>query len=124
MSLLDRLDVPEELGTALAAAFGDELLAGTDPDAQRHWGACAAALGASALPEGVVSLATLVGAPEVLQACLARTGLIEAEDAARLQPVLAVGHRLVSRDGGLWRWDGYVQAPGAETQTAAGIRHQ
>ena len=123
-SLLDRLDVPEELGIALAAAFGDELLAGTDPDAQRRWGACAAALAAPALPEGAVPLATLIGAPEVLQARLARTGLVEAEDAARLQPALVAGHRLVSRDGGLWRWDGYVQAPGAETQTAAGIRHQ
>ena len=31
--LLDRLEVPEELTTALAAALGDDLLAGTDPDA-------------------------------------------------------------------------------------------
>jgi chromosome segregation protein len=123
-SLLDRLDVPEELGTALATAFGDELLAGTDPDAQRRWGACAAGLAPAALPDGAVPLATLIGAPEVLQARLARTGLVDVEDAARLQAALPVGHRLVSRDGGLWRWDGYVQIPGAETQTAAGIRHQ
>ncbi|MFO1049564.1 MAG: AAA family ATPase [Geminicoccaceae bacterium] len=123
-SLLERLEVPEELGTALAAALGDELLAGTDPAGGRHWGAPATALARPALPAGATPLASLIGAPDILQARLVRTGLIEAEDAERLQPLLPDGHCLVSRDGGLWRWDGYVHAPGGETQAAAGIRHQ
>ena len=123
-SLLERLEVPEELGTALAAALGDELLAGTDPAGERHWGASATALARPALPGGATPLASLIGAPDILRARLARTGLIDAEEAGRLQPLLPDGHCLVSRDGGLWRWDGYVHAPGGETQTAAGIRHQ
>ncbi|MGE3292011.1 MAG: hypothetical protein AB7O95_11575, partial [Geminicoccaceae bacterium] len=123
-SLLERLEVPEELGTALAAAFGDELLAGTAPDAQRYWGDPASDLAPPALPEGAIPFATLIGAPAVLQPRLARTGLVEAEHAARLQSLLPPGHRLVSPEGGLWRWDGYVLAPGAETPTAASIRHQ
>ena len=35
--LLDQLDVPEDLTTALAAALGDDLLAGTDASAERYW---------------------------------------------------------------------------------------
>ena len=34
------------------------------------------------------------------------------------------GHRLVSRDGGLWRWDGFVRAPGGEDRAAARVRHR
>jgi chromosome segregation protein len=37
-----------------------------------------------------------------------------------LQPRLSAGQRLVSRDGDLWRWDGYVAA--ADAPTAAAVR--
>ena len=38
--------------------------------------------------------------------------------AARLAPALAQGQRLVSRDGALWRWDGFTIAAGAPTAAA------
>ena len=41
-----------------------------------------------------------------------------------LQSQLLPGHRLVSRDGGLWRWDGFVRAPGGEDPAVARVRHR
>ena len=38
--------------------------------------------------------------------------------AARLAPSLKAGQRLVSRDGGLWRWDGFTISAGAPTAAA------
>jgi chromosome segregation protein len=121
--LIDRLDAPEELTQALAAALGDDVLAGTDAAAPCHW-TQAGELPQPALPAGVTALLELVRAPEVLAARLARTGLVAAEEAVALQPNLLPGHRLVSRDGGLWRWDGFVRAPSGEDPAAVRVRHQ
>ena len=41
--------------------------------------------------------------------------MVEAARAAELQPHLAQGQRLVSPDGGLWRWDGLVGSPTRRT---------
>lgn len=49
---------------------------------------------------------------------LAQIGLVEAEDAVTLQKKLNPGQRLVSRDGGLWRWDGLTAAADAPTMAA------
>ena len=43
--------------------------------------------------------------------------------AAAAQAMLEPGQRLVSPDGGLWRWDGFVRAPGSEDGAAARVRH-
>ncbi len=120
--LVDRLNAPEELTQALAAALGDDVLAGTDADAPSHWSP-AGDLPPPALPPGAVPLLTLVEAPAVLAARLARVGMVAAEAAPALQSGLLPGHRLVSRDGGLWRWDGFVRAPGGEDPAAARVRH-
>ena len=59
------------------------------------------------LPSGVPALADFVKAPQVLHRRLAQIGLVEsAEQGAKLQPRLVAGQCLVSREGGLWRWDG------------------
>ena len=122
--LLDRLEVPEDLTTALAAALGDDLLAGTEPDTDRYWLQPGAELPPPRLPEGATPLLRLVGGPALLEPRLARIGLVEASEAAALQSQLLPGHRLVSRDGGLWRWDGFVRAPGGEDPAVARVRHR
>ena len=121
--LLDRIEVPGELMAALAAALGDDLLAGTDKGAPRHW-LEPPPMPRAPLPAGAISLLELVQAPAVLTARLAQIGLIEVEDAAVAQASLVPGQRLVSRDGGLWRWDGFVRCPGAEDAATARVRHQ
>ncbi len=60
-------------------------------------------------------------APPALARRLAQIGVVaDAAAAERLQKDLVPGQRLVTRDGGLWRWDGFRRAVG--TPTAAGQR--
>ena len=122
--LLDRLEVPEDLTMAVAAALGDDLLAGTEPDKDRYWQQPAEELQPPRLPVGAKPLLELVAAPALLAARFARIGLVDAGEAPALSQQLQPGHRLVSRDGGLWRWDGFVRAPGGEDPAAARIRHR
>ena len=55
-----------------------------------------------------------------LAARLAYVGLVAREDGDRLQKGLPVGARLVSREGDLWRWDGFVAR--AEAPRPAAVR--
>ena len=47
-----------------------------------------------------------------------RSALSSARDAARFVPLLKPGQRLVSREGDLWRWDGFAVAANAPTGAA------
>ncbi len=59
-------------------------------------------------------LANFVTAPAALARRLHQIGVVEtSSDGQRLQGDLRPGQRLVSRDGGLWRWDGFRRVPGA-----------
>ncbi len=103
---------------ALAAALGDDLDAALDRRAPSFWGGGEAA--APVWPEGVTPLATAVRAPPELAARLAYTGLVARADGERLQGALQPGMRLVSREGDLWRWDGFVSR--AEAPRPAAVR--
>jgi chromosome segregation protein len=119
--LLDSITVEAGFEAALGAALGDDLTAPVDPAAPAHWHELADYDSAQALPAGVAALAEHVAAPPSLARRLKQIGI--AEDgvaAAALQERLLPGQRLVSRDGGLWRWDGYRRAAG--TPSAAGQR--
>ena len=91
---------------ALGAALGDELDYPCDEGAPVHW-ALIAPDEDPALPAGVRALSDVVEAPDVLRRRLGQIGLIEAADGARLHGALRPGQRLVTRDGDLWRWDGF-----------------
>jgi chromosome segregation protein len=125
-AVLSRLRIPEGMARALAAALGDDLLATDDPEAPLRW----RDLGqvgeedAAPLPEGAVPLLDPAEAPAALARRLGRVGVVAEERAADLQQRLRPGQRLVSRAGGLWRWDGLVRAPEAEEAGAARLRHR
>ncbi len=113
--VLDLLRVREGGETPLAAALGDDLMAGLDREAAAHWRHVPTESPEPALPEGVRSLAGLVEAPPALRRRLSQIGLVgDAATAARLLPTLAQGQRLVTPDGGLWRWDGFVRQAEAD----------
>src|SRR5262249_11323535 len=64
-----------------------------------------------------------VKAPKQLARRLAQIGVIKREQAARLAPMLKPGQRLVSREGDLWRWDGFsvaADAPAGAARRLAG----
>src|SRR5690606_2099700 len=60
-----------------------------------------------------------VRAPAALTRRLRQIGVVaSAAEGARLAPRLSPGQRLVSMDGALWRWDGFVSAADAPTASA------
>jgi chromosome segregation protein len=74
--------------------------------------------GDPALPDGVEALAAQVQAPAELARRLAQIGVVAKERGAELVSQLKTGQRLVSLEGDVWRWDGFVAAAHAPTGAA------
>jgi chromosome segregation protein len=119
-AIVDSVKVASGYEAALGAAFGDDLAAPADTAAPAHWRGAEIAGDDPALPAGAEPLSTHVKAPEVLARRLAQIGIVARSEGRRLQALLKPGQRLVSRDGDLWRWDGYTAA--AEAPSAAAQR--
>jgi len=99
---------------ALAAALGEDADASIgDGDAPRRWTGSETQAGDPALPAGTECLADHVRAPAQL---MRRLRQIAVADEDMGQP-LAVGQRLVTHDGVMRRWDGFV-AKGAGAAAA------
>ncbi|PZQ23757.1 MAG: chromosome segregation protein SMC [Sphingopyxis macrogoltabida] len=111
--ILDRIRVQPGYEAALAAALGDDLDAGTDRDAARAWGGADGQAGDPALPKGTTALAAYVDAPAALARRLAQIAVAPGDDGAPL----AVGQRLVTLDGVMRRWDGFVTRGDGATAT-------
>ncbi len=107
---------------ALAAAFGDDLDASLDPAAPAHWGGRDAP--PPAWPEGATPLGPLVRVPSALAARLAYVALVDRADGDTLQKRLAPGGRLVSREGDLWRWDGFTARADAPKPAAVRLEQK
>ncbi|CAN5215162.1 hypothetical protein BH09PSE1_BH09PSE1_09590 [soil metagenome] len=71
-------------------------------------------------PAGVAPLSAHVRAPEALSARLALCGVADKAAAPGLAAQLPPGARLVTKDGDLWRWDGFVSR--AEAPRPAAVR--
>jgi chromosome segregation protein len=116
-AVVDQLKVAPGYETALGAALGDDLEASSDAGAPLYW-AGAAGDADPALPAEAAPLSQFVTGSGLLKRRLDQVGLVEAADGARLMSRLKPGQRLVSRQGGLWRWDGFVAAADAPTAAA------
>ena len=112
---LDLITVDKGFEAALGAAFGDEINAPIDPAAPERWGGAAIESGDPMLPYGATPLSEFVTAPAELDRRLAQIGVIDRADGPRLALLLKPGQRLVSREGDLWRWDGYAASAHAPT---------
>ncbi len=117
-AVIDEITVDKGYESALGAALGDDLEAPVDPSAPMRWAGAEVDPADPALPEGAEPLGIHVNAPKELARRLAQVGVIERADAARLVALLKPGQRLVSRDGDLWRWDGFAVASHAPTGAA------
>jgi len=89
---------------ALAAALGEDADAGIGGDGQRRWQGSDTLQSDPSLPAGTTCLADHVEAPKELRRRLRQVAVAD-EDNGQL---LAVGQRLVTPDGRLRRWDGFV----------------
>jgi len=119
-AVLEQISVERGFETALGAALGEDLDVPLDRGAPVHWGDVQSAASDPVLPQGVRSLASVVRAPQQLARRLAQIGIVEAADGPVLQLMLAPGQRLVTREGALWRWDGFTTS--ADAPTAAALR--
>jgi len=117
--IVESVSVAKGYETALGAALGDDLDASADDSAPAHWALIDSA-GDPPLPQGVRTLAELVEAPPAMRRRLAQIGVVLRSEGAGLRKLLKPGQRLVSKEGDLWRWDGFTQA--AEAPTAAARR--
>jgi chromosome segregation protein len=117
-AVLDAVSPRRGLEAALAAALGDDLQASLDRAATAYWSGAAAR--EPVWPDGATPLAPAIAAPPELAARLAFTALVGRADGPRLQSMLFPGARLVSREGDLWRWDGFTVT--AEAPRPAQVR--
>jgi len=117
--VVESMTVEKGYETALGAALGDDLDASADDSAPAHWSVTSSE-GDPDLPNGVRALGALVDAPQALRRRLAQIGVVLRAEGESLRRLLKPGQRLVSKEGDLWRWDGFTQA--AEAPTAAARR--
>lgn len=123
--VFNALGVEDGYETALATALGEDLTASDNIDAPSHWRALGDMANPPALPGGVPRLSDFVRAPEALGRRLSQIGVVEDENQGlSLAGDLAQGQRLVSRDGGLWRWDGFTVTAGAVTASQARLEQR
>ena len=118
--LIDTLGVEPGYEAALGVALGEDLTASDDEAAPTHWRALGPLANPPALPAGIRPLGDFIRGPAALDRRLAQIGVVDSEaDGRRLAAGLAQGQRLVSRDGALWRWDGFTVAANAATASGA-----
>jgi len=122
---------------ALAAALGGAGGAGTNPGTDAYWQRLDP-LAAPKWPTGVVGLDQHVRVPEDLSRIVLATGLVvrgaadtlrgpdgdSDSDTAMLAAGLEQGCQLVTADGDLYRWDGFVRRAGGGSAAAARLKDQ
>ena len=103
-SAIESLSADAGYERALAAALGEDVDASVGGDGPRRWMGSDVLAGDPPLPAGVEPLVDHVRAPAQLLRRLRQIGVAD-EDGGQ---TLAIGQRLVTRDGVLRRWDGFV----------------
>jgi len=122
--IVDQLKVKPGYETALGVALGDDLEAPSDNGAPiywqeiKNWEKPVNGETDPALPEGAIALSKFVSGGKVLQRGLNQVGIVSPQDGQKLMQQLAPGQRLVTLEGGLWRWDGLVAKADAPSPAA------
>ena len=119
---LDSMRAAPGYEKALGAALGDDLEASLNEDSPRHWGG--ETQKADDLPRGCEPLSKYVDGPAALNVRLEAIGIADAQTASELAGQLRPGQRLVTRQGDLWRWDGYVSRADAPSAAAARLEQR
>jgi chromosome segregation protein len=117
-AVVDDLSVEPGYETALGAALGDDLEASSDASAPIHWSIALDGRDDPSLPQAAEPLSRHVSGSPLLKRSLDQIGLVDAADGPALMKALKPGQRLVTLEGALWRWDGYVAAADAPSAAA------
>jgi chromosome segregation protein len=116
--VMDAVAVAKDYEKALGAALGDDLDAPVGESAPMRWAGAVSDPADPVLPQGAVALSQFVQGPPEVARRLAQIGVVERADGPQLARLLKAGQRLVSREGDLWRWDGFTVAAHAPTGAA------
>ncbi len=113
--IMDELKTQDGYELALWAALGDDLDLPTeatvlDLQTTNYWRNIEQSSPAS-LPQGATALSSFIKGPQLLMTRLGFVGVVDEAQALSLQQQLLPGHSLVSKSGGLWRWDGFILSP-------------
>ncbi len=117
--IIDYLDFEDGYEKAVAAVFSDELIASINEEQASHWRILTYNQ-ESIFHDDIKKFSTIIKAPENLKKKLDFIGLIEDKSKVlSLQESLLPGQILVSLDGEIWRWDGYVSKGKQNSSTKA-----
>ena len=117
--IIDYLDFEDGYEKAVAAVFSDELIASINEDQASHWRVLTYEQN-SVFSEGIKKFSSLIKAPENLKKKLDFVGLIQDKsNILNLHENLLPGQILVSLEGEIWRWDGYVSKGKQNSSTKA-----
>ena len=117
-ALVDQLKVERGYEAALGAALGDDIDASSDEGAPTHWRGLPPLEDGVSLPGEAQPLSNFVQAPQALARRLSHIGVVSRSLGQALQAQLRSGQRLVSREGDVWRWDGFTSAADAPSAAA------
>jgi chromosome segregation protein len=117
-ALVDQLKVERGYEAALGAALGDDIDASSDEGAPTHWRGLPPLEDGISLPGEAQPLSNFVQAPQALARRLSHIGVVSRSLGQALQAQLRSGQRLVSREGDVWRWDGFTSAADAPSAAA------
>ena len=117
--IIDYLDFEDGYEKAVAAVFSDELIASINEEQASHWRVLSYDNNTT-FPEKIKKFSNLIKGPENLKKKLDFIGLIEDKsNILTLQDNLLPGQVLVSLEGEIWRWDGYVSKGKQNSSTKA-----
>ena len=117
--IIDYLDFEDGYEKAVAAVFSDELIASINEEQASHWRILTYEQN-STFSDGVKKFSSLIKAPENLKKKLDFVGLVvDKKNVLSLQGDLLPGQILVSLEGEIWRWDGYVSKGKQNSSTKA-----
>ena len=120
-ALVDQLKVEPGYETALGAALGDDIDASADEGAPVHWRGLPP-LGRRHFParRGAAAFQFCRRRHRHLRAGCRTSALFRRSLGQALQAQLRPGQRLVSREGDVWRWDGFTSAADAPMRPPSG----
>ncbi len=117
--IVDQITVSRGYEIALGAALGDDLDVTADQGAPTRWSLVSDSAGDPGLPQGTERLSAFVKGPLELSRRLAQIGVVASKaDGDKLKDRLSPGQRLVTKEGDLWRWDGFVATANAPSAAA------
>ena len=122
--VIDQLSVHDGMETALAAYLADELSLPVGGGRRGYWQSAPQKTDLQP-PAGTTALADYISGASALTTALAGVGVIEdSAQAETLQVQLRPGQAITSKDGSLWRWDGFVRLPSKANESSERIRQR